>query len=184
MNVEATPKTATKTIQQISQVLDVICTLMIITIPLWTIWTWAISDQATLASNAQISTEAIKGTIQSWQRLCGAFIALVPALFEVIALLQAKRCFRLFADGQVFVGTAVRYMKNFAGWTLASFVVGAIAMSAHSVILTMGNPTGERVLKFGVTVDFGTVMYLGIVWLMAAVIGYGQTIAEENANFV
>lgn len=185
MNFEAQPtQGTTKSIQRISKVLDVACVVMMIALPLGTIWNWTNGDQAMLAREAQLASDAIKGTLESWQRGCGALIALIPVLFQITALRQSQRCFRSFANGQVFEGVAVRHMKLFAGWMLASYAVNAIAKSAHSVILTFGNPPGEHVFLLGLGVDMWTVMYLGIVWLMAAVIGYGQTIAQENAHFV
>ena len=49
----------------------------------------------------------------------------------------------------------------------------------------MNNPPGMRHLS----VSFGsdqvfTLFFAGMVWLMAAVIGQGQKLAEENASFI
>ncbi|EWS62519.1 hypothetical protein Y695_04255 [Hydrogenophaga sp. T4] len=53
------------------------------------------------------------------------------------------------------------------------------------MLLTLHNPPGLRHLALGIGSDhLFTFFFAGLVWLMAAVIGQGQALAEENERFV
>ena len=55
----------------------------------------------------------------------------------------------------------------------------------HTALLTLNNPPGQRHLSVGIGSDLVfTLFFAGLVWLMAAVIAQGQTLAEENEGFV
>ena len=102
-----------------------------------------------------------------------------------MGLWQARRCFAGFARGQLFTGMAVTCLRRFAacmgGSALASLVTGPTL----SVLLTWGNPPGLRHLAVGVGSDqLFTLLFAAVVWLMAAVIGQGEALAQENASFV
>ena len=67
------------------------------------------------------------------------------------------------------------------GYAIPAIVAGAVI----SVVLTVNNPVGMRHLAIGIGSDqVLMVFFAGMVWLLAAVIGQGQALAEENDAFV
>jgi site-specific recombinase len=85
----------------------------------------------------------------------------------------------------VFVVEATNYLRRFAGRVAASVAVGMLCSTALSVVLTLGNPPGMRHVAIGVgSNEVFMLLFAGMVWLMAAVIGQGQSLAEENESFV
>lgn len=175
----------TQRIQRLSRVLSHACLGLIVLLPLAVGLYWAWADASVLAVRANLPTNAVAAPLQSWQRLVGALLTESMLAFLLLGLWQARRCFQQFASGQIFTGAAVQCLRHFAGWTLASVVAGMLSSTAISVVLTLGNPPGLRHIAIGVSSDqLFTVFFATLVWLMAAVIGQGQALAEENANFI
>ncbi len=172
-------------IPRISRVLAHACLLLIIALPVAVIGYWLLADAAQLAVRAQLPVNAIQAPLLNGQRWAGALITLIPLTLLLIGLWQARKCFRLFAAGEVFTAQTVRCLRRFAGWVMTSVAASMVAATAVSVVLTLNNPPGMRHLAISIGTDqIFTLFFAGMVWLMAAVIGQGQTLAEENATFV
>jgi hypothetical protein len=172
-------------IARISRLLAAFCLFLIIVLPVTLAAYWALADAAQLALRGNLSPSAMQAPVQTWQRVVGGLLAEVPLALLLLGVWQARRCFALFAAGQVFTAEAVRCLRRFAGWVMASVLAGFITGPATSVLLTLQNPPGMRHLAVGIGSDqLFTLFFAGMVWLMAAVIGQGQVLAEENATFV
>ena len=161
------------------------CAVLVLALPLSVLLYWALADQSHLATQGHLATQVIVGTLLPYQRALGAALTLVPVLLLCVGLWHARSCFLLFASGQVFSGQAVRRLRQFASWALASVLASVGVASALSVVLTLENPVGMRHLALGLGTDqVFSVFFAGMVWLMAAVISHGQQLADENAAFV
>lgn len=172
-------------IRNLSRLLAATCSLLIVALPVAVLAYWVLADAAELAMRANLSSSAIRAPLETWQRASGALITQVPLALLLLGLWQARKCFKLFSAGQVFTARAVSFLRRFAGWVAASAAAAIFAETAISIVLTLQNPPGMRhlVISFGSDQLF-TLFFAGMVWLMAAVIGQGQTLAEENASFV
>ena len=175
----------TRRIRNLSRWLAATCSLLILALPVAVFAYWALADIAEVSLRAGLSGAAVQAPPQTWQRAAGALITQVPLALLLLGLRQARQCFKLFSAGQVFAARAVCFLRRFAGWVVASVAAGIVAQSAISVVLTLNNPPGMRHLAISVGSDqLFMLFFAGTVWLMAAVIGHGQTLAEENASFV
>lgn len=184
-DVDITPPPPPQHIRRISRMLAWTCLGLIVVLPCAVIGYWMAADAAQLALRAQLPAQAIHGPLQTWQRAAGALITLAPLSLWLIGLWQARKCFRLFVAGEVFSAQTVRCLKRFAGWAAASVALGMVAATAISVVVTLNNPPGLRHLAIGIGSDqIFALFFAGMVWLMAAVIGQGRALAEENATFV
>jgi hypothetical protein len=116
----------------------------------------------------------------------GAALAMaLPMGLLLMGVAQAHRCFALFAQGEVFSYQTTALLRRFAGWVAAAALAAILASTVVSVLLTLTNPPGMRHLAIGVGSDHVfTLFFAATVWLMAAVIGEGQALAEENQRFV
>lgn len=172
-------------IRNLSRLLAATCSLLIVALPIAVAVYSLLADAAELAMRANLSSLAIQTPLQTWQRAACALITQVPLALLLLGLWQARKCFRLFAAGQVFTEQAVSFLRRFAGWVAASVAAAIVAEAAISVVLTLHNLPGKRHLAIGIGSDqLFTLFFAGMVWLMAAVIGQGQRLAEENASFV
>lgn len=174
-----------KRIRSLSRLLAATCSLLIVALPIAVGIYWLLADAAELAIRANLSSLAIQAPLQTWQRVAGALITQVPLTLLLLGLWQARKCFRLFAAGEVFTAQAVNFLRRFAGWVASSVAAAIVAETAISLVLTLHNLPGKQHVAIGIGSDqLFTLFFAGMVWLMAAVIGQGQRLAEENASFV
>ena len=161
------------------------CWALILLLPAALVGYWAVAGGEQLAGHANLPASAIGAPLQPWQRLAGALVMGLPLALLLVGLWQAKRCFEQFAQGRVFTEQATELLRRFAGWVAAAALAAIVASAATSVLLTLHNPPGMRHLALGIGSNhLFTFFFAGLVWLMAAVIGQGQALAEENEGFV
>jgi hypothetical protein len=172
-------------IQQLSRVLAAACLILIVTLPIAVVGYWLVADASQLAVRAQLPVHAIQAPLLAWQRWSGALVTLVPVVLLSIGLWEARQCFRRFIAGEVFSAHTVRCLRRFAGWVVVSVAASMVAATAVSVLLTLNNPPGLRHVAISIGTDqLFTLFFAGMVWLMAAVIGQGQALAEDNAAII
>jgi hypothetical protein len=172
-------------IQRASRMLAMACDVLLFLLPLALVGYWATADEKALAMHAHLSPFAIEWPVAMWQRAAGAAVSGVSLALLMMGLWEARKCFRLFAGGEYFAAAAVRCLRRFAGWVAAAVAARIVAESALSVLLTINNPPGARQLAISLSSDLVlALLFAGMVWVMAAVIGRGQALADENATFV
>jgi Protein of unknown function (DUF2975) len=172
-------------VRRLSRWMVVACWLLLTVLPLALVAYWATAGEDLLAGHANLPATAIQGPIAVWQRIAAGAVTGVPLALLLAGVWQARRCFEMFAQGQVFTLQATTLLGRFAGWVAWAALASMVASSATSVLLTLNNPPGLRHLSVGIGSDHVfTLFFAGLVWLMAAVIAQGQTLAEENEGFV
>ncbi len=172
-------------IQRISSWLARACLLLVVTLPFGVAAYWVLADAGALAVRANLAPQAIQPGLPGWQRWLAAALTCVPVLLLCRGLWRARECFSAFARGQVFTTQAVRCLRQFSAWVMASVAASLVVTPLVSVVLTAHHPAGQHMLAlaFGSDQVF-TLFFAAMVWLMAAVIGQGQALAEDNAGFV
>ncbi|MFC3682719.1 DUF2975 domain-containing protein [Hydrogenophaga luteola] len=172
-------------VRRISRWMVAACWALLVTLPPALVVYWATASADQLAAHANLPAQAIAAPLALWQRVAGAAVTAVPLGLLLAGVWQARRCFGMFAQGQVFTLQATALLGRFAGWVAWAALASMLAGSATSVLLTLNNPPGQRHLSVGIGSDLVfTLFFAGLVWLMAAVIAQGQTLAEENEGFV
>lgn len=179
------PSDPLRHIRRTSRLMVWACWAFILLLPLTLAVYWAVAGDGLLAGHANLPASAINAALQPWQRLAGAVVMGLPLALLLMGLWQAKRCFEQFAQGRVFTEQATSQLRRFAGWVAAAALAAIVASAVTSVLLTLHNPPGMRHLALGIGSNhLFTFFFAGVVWLMAAVIGQGQALAEENERFV
>ena len=172
-------------LQRLSHMLALACWVLILALPPLFAWFWAVAPPDQVAARINLPTDAVQGPLMLWQRFAGGCISGVPLALLLLGLWHARRCFGLFAGGQIFTLQAVIAMRRFACLATASFASSFLASAVLSTLITFNNRVGTRQLAIGVSTDQVIALFFaGMVWLMAAVIAQGLHLAEENANFV
>jgi Protein of unknown function (DUF2975) len=172
-------------IQRMSRAMGWACLVVMVVLPCAYAWYWLTTSAPNLATQGNVPASAIGPTLTAVQRASAALVNAVPLGFLLIGLYNAKRCFDVFIGGEVFSAQAVKRLRGFAGWMAAAALAAMVATAITSVLLTLNNPKGTRILA----VSFGSdqvlaLLLAGMVWVMAAVIAEGQALAEENRHFV
>lgn len=172
-------------IRRLSLVMAGACLLGLIALPLFICIYWAISAVGDLAGAGSIASTAILAPLRTWQRVACASVTLLSAIPMMLALSHARRCFLLLAAGDYFAATTIGHLRGFAACTFTACFTGFAATPAISVLLTLNNPPGTRLLSLGLSShDFSGAFVAGMVWVIAAVMSHATALAEENAQFI
>lgn len=168
-----------------SRLLALACWVLMVALPPMFAWFWAVATPGQIAARINLPVDVIQGSLMLWQRVAGGCVSAVPLALLLAGLWHARKCFGLFAQGQVFTLQAVVALKRFASLATASFASSFLVSTVLSTLLTINNTPGTRQISIGVSTDQVIALFFaGMVWLMAAVIAQGLHLAEENANFV
>lgn len=172
-------------IRRLSRWMGRACLALVMVLPLMLAVYWATANAPELSMQGNLPSTAIQAPLQVWQRWACALVTAVPLGMMLLGLWQARRCLVQFADGQVFTAQATAHLRRFAGWMAGAALAAIVAGAVTSVLLTLHNPPGMRHLAVGVSSSqVLTLFFAALVWLMADIIGQGQSLAEENEAFV
>jgi hypothetical protein len=173
-------------IKNLSRLMVSICSIVMVCVPASLIWYWANFGDYAPSLQAQrpeilLSMDYISGS----QLLMAGLISLTASTLIVYALWQLRRLFLLFMQGVVFSSETTRALNLFGLALLGSVMLKPITTALLSVVLTWGNPLGQR----SVTIALGSnelvlllfaVTFLVITWVFRE----GQRLSQENAEFV
>lgn len=172
-------------VRRISRLMVAACWALLVLLPLALAWYWATANDALLVGHANLPNEVLRLPLHAWQRWSAGAVMALPLALLLLGVWQARRCFVLFAQGKVFTVQATDLLRRFAGWVAAAAFAALLASAVTSVLLTLHHPPGMRHLAIGISSSHVfTLFFAGMVWLMAAVIGQGQALADENQSFV
>ncbi len=115
----------------------------------------------------------------------GLAVGALPVLLSIWGLWNALRLFRGYREGAVFTHTAGRRLKHM-GIALALLPLAQILVTAGtSVLLTMQNQVGQRLLSVSLT---ETHLIVGIAGGMLIVIGWvlaeAARLADDNRQII
>lgn len=171
--------------QRLSRYLAISCLLLITVLPIAEAVYWAVGDAGALAVRANLAPQDLTTGLHAWQRVAGAALMEVPLCLLLVGVWHARKCFLLFGTGSVFTPDAISYLRRFAGWSVASAGANIVCGALVSIMVTLQNAPGHRMLAIGIGSDqIFLLFFAAMVWLMAAVIGEGLSLADENASFI
>ncbi|WP_322515558.1 DUF2975 domain-containing protein [Rhodopseudomonas palustris] len=114
-----------------------------------------------------------------------AIIIAVPVAVLVWGLLNVRALFGDFARGRVFTAATATHLQRFGIAVAAQGALGPLTATVLALVLSLGNPPGQRllVLTFSSN-DYISVIVGGVLIAVAAVMREATRIADENASFV
>jgi hypothetical protein len=169
---------------RLSSLLGFGCLLLAVSMPPFALGVAWFSAE-TFVRGLNLSATLTAGSLSAYQRVVLEVMVLVPTLFESYGLLCARRCFQSFARGEYFNLAVVTGLRGFAAGMFLAVIAALLAHPLASFLLTLFAPAGQHTVSFGV--DSGQLLRLlfcGILWQIAAVVGKAIRLAQENAQFV
>ena len=99
-------------------------------------------------------------------------ILATPMLVVAFGLLRLSASFRDYARGDVFTRVNAARLRGFGTALLLAALLKPVATTIAVLVLTMGNPPGQRILQIGVGTDELTLAALGagiavVGWVMS-----------------
>ena len=171
-------------VKRLAGILASACLLLVFVPPVFMAGYVALADAGSIASSVDLmpSIVIVQSELRTWQRVIGVLVVEIPVVLTSLAMWEARRCFLAFARGEMFTMPAVRCLRRFAGWLLASTVASALITPIMSVVLTANNAPGTRVPELGFSSDHLLMLpRIAMMWLLAAVIAQGSAMAERSA---
>ena len=116
-------------------------------------------------------------------------VSLVLGWIAIGLMIHAIRClmrmFSLTGQGRILSQEAARWMRR-AGMTLFVLAIYAtVSRTLTILLLSMGNPPGERQLTIGIEgTQFFSIFLAGVFLLVAHALVLGSEIEQENKSFV
>jgi hypothetical protein len=153
---------------------------MLGTVALWLNPAWILATVP-----GQIGIPAGSLALSPAAQLGGFLVSALPLAVLVVSLAQTQALFGRFAQGEVFSSGNAGRLRLVALCVVALAVARPLVRALLGVILTAGNPPGQRLLAVTVSSDdvfigLAGVLLLAVAWVMVE----GTRLADENASFV
>jgi Protein of unknown function (DUF2975) len=162
------------------RVLCVLGAVSLIGVPLWF---WLSPDWIARTSDQLGGVR--ETTVDERAQQLGAAASLLPVSIGLFTLWQLWQLFGQYALGEVFSRVALAHLRRFAWALLAAAIVTPLFRALMSVVLTLGNGPGKRMLVIGLSWNDYMALLLAVVLLaIATVMGEAVRLAEENESFV
>ncbi|MEQ1648978.1 MAG: hypothetical protein ABL898_10360 [Hyphomicrobiaceae bacterium] len=141
-------------------------------------WIWLVPDYVETLIVPRVGLAKSHVTLDGQARLFGFLITSIPLAVLFYLLDRAYRIFDSFRLGDIFTATTPRYLRQIGLAALLLALLNPIASAAISMVLTIGNPPGARMLA--ITLSSNELILAGFGALILA-IGHVQTIANSIA---
>ncbi|MBL8644598.1 MAG: DUF2975 domain-containing protein [Rhodospirillaceae bacterium] len=172
----------------VSRILGWVCLALMIFLPLWVVAGWLSFDTwgSTMASRLGIARDyAVPETLSAEQVMLGITVTMAPVSTMIFGLWNLRKLLAGFGAGRIFTLENTRALKIFAWSVLMVIVVQFLTDGLLSMVLTLNNPPGQRVLALGLSSDQVVAFFFGAVFvLIARVLEEGRKLADENASIL
>lgn len=143
---------------------------------------WAFIDRMPDFSRATELPFAIDGTLPLQAKVLGFLASLLPMAIDMLGLWVLAKLFKLYAEGKIFTIENVYCYRKLGYLLLAAAITGPIHQSLLSIVLTLHNPPGQRMLSVSLSSsDFSRALMGGIVLLISWVMEEGRKLEDEQA---
>lgn len=144
----------------------------------------AITDATVLTRHFPDATRD-PATVSFAARIASLVLGWIAIGLMIHALRCLMRMFALFGQGRILTQDAASWMRR-AGITLFVLAIYAtVSRTATILLLSMGNPPGERQLAIGIEgTQLFSIFIAGVFLLVAHALVLGSEIEQENRSFV
>lgn len=170
-------------IMKFSKSFHLLLSFLLVAIPLYYITYWIfINHLPETFINVNINpTPLIPNKLPIKLQLIGFIVSLLPLSALTYGLVNIRKLFSFYKKGVIFSFEHVKLFRNTAKALILWVVFSIIYESVKSVLFSIGNPPGTRVLKVGLdSAEITTLVVGGIVFFIAWIMDEGRILTEEN----
>jgi len=170
-------------IKKLSKNFHLLLSVILFLVPLYYILYWSLINHLpeTLITVNTISDPLIPHNLPIKLQLAGFFVSLLPLSALTYGLVNIRKIFSFYRQGIIFSFEHVSLFRKTAKALLFWVLFSILYESAKSVLFSMGNPPGSRVINVGLgSSEITTLIVAGIVFLIAWVMDEGRILTEEN----
>ncbi len=122
--------------------------------------------------------EPLSFTAKVW----GFMVSCIPAMIGMIITFSLMRLFKYYQQGKIFTLDNIRQIKRVGLTMLAWAILNPIYQVLMSLVVTLQNPVGQRVIAINLDTDyFRNLITAGIVFVIAYIMQEGVKLREEQA---
>ncbi|MFH2044194.1 MAG: DUF2975 domain-containing protein [Pseudomonadota bacterium] len=170
-------------IKKFSENFHLLISFFLVAIPLYYVVYWAFINYlpAKLIAINIPSIPLIPHKLPIKLQLVGFMTSLLPLSALIYGLVNIRKLFSFYKEGIIFSFEHVSFFKKTANALVLWVFSSMIYESAKSVLFSVGNPPGSRVIdvNFG-TAEITPLLVGGIVFVIAWVMDEGRVLSEEN----
>jgi hypothetical protein len=123
----------------------------------------------------------IRETLSFQTRLFASTASLLTSGIAMTGLFFIIRLFRLYETGKIFAKEHVTCFRRLGYILIIYMFAGIIRNSLVTIILTLANPPGQRIISLGFSSSDLTKLFIGLVLLLISrVMDIGREIQEEQ----
>jgi len=163
------------------------CTGLILLLPLASILFWVFFNPIYHSASSSMIPLPVPVTqdLSVLTRLLAAATEMIPLAAMIYGLLKLRELFGLYGAGQIFTARNVACFRSLGRTLIAWVVCDLIKNSLLSIVLTLPNPPGQRMITLGFySADFAAI-FVGIVILIIAwVMDEARKIQEDQALII
>lgn len=117
-----------------------------------------------------------------WQRVGGFLATMIPGAAIMYAYHSLSRLFTLYSRGEIFEKSNVGCYRGVAWAIIAHYLLVIPGGTLTTLIMTLNNPEGERIIQVSVDDSNLSMMVVGImILLIARIMDEGRKLKEEQA---
>lgn len=170
-------------IKRLSKQFYLLTSLLLIVIPCYYVGFWIFINSLpnTLVTVNVASTPLVPHLLPVKLQLIGYAASLLPLGALFYGLTNLRRLFALYREGVFFSFEQVEIFKKISKALFAWVLFSMLYESAKSILFSMGNPPGERVVNLTLgSSEITNLLIAGIVFVVAWIMDEGRILAEEQ----
>lgn len=170
-------------IKRIGKVFHFLLSCLLVIVPLYFLFYWAFINYLpeTLITVNRATTLLLPHPLPLDLQVLGFLASLFPLAALTYGISNLRKLFAFYKGGVVFSFEHVKLFKNTAKGLFLWVALSIIYESAKSVLFSLGNPPGSRLLSVGISSwEITTLLAGGIIYAIAWVMDEGRILAEEN----
>jgi len=171
-------------IQSVSRKFYLLFTVLLVVTPLCYVFFWIFINQIpeTLVTVNMPAQPLVKNHLSLHLRLWGFLASLLPLSAQMYGLLNLKRLFAYYKEGVIFTYGHVECLRNIGRALLFWVVFGMVYKTAYTLLFSLGNPPGQRILEIGFSsTDFTALVIGSIILVISWVMDEGRELHEDQA---
>lgn len=156
---------------------------LLVVIPLYYLiyWVFINSLPATLITKNVAAAPLISTPLSIQVQVIGFGVSLLPLSALIYGLLNIRKLFSFYKKGDIFSFAHVSIFKKTSKALIWWVFLSILYESAKSVLFTLSNPPGQRLLSVGFgSPEITTLVVAGIVFIIARVMDEGRILSEEQ----
>lgn len=117
-----------------------------------------------------------------WSRGLGFVVSMIPATVDMVVLWYLIKLFSLYARGDVFTATNVRYIRRVGVAMLIGQALNPFYQSLLTIAITLGNPKGQRMISLGIgSSNLSEIVTAIMIIVVAWIMDEARKLQEEQA---